>query len=98
MGIHLPLDDTSSSRFSAEEREMRTRLYWSGQLSSPSWIRDARQLTIAAYNWDKTLALTLGREPALILRPGHSPDKITDESDDGSLWIPFFNGVVSPVP
>lgn len=31
MGIHLPLDETSSSRFSAEEREMRTRLYWSGE-------------------------------------------------------------------
>lgn len=55
---------------------------------------DARRETAdnVAYNWDKSIALTQGREPALILRSGHSPDKITDESDDKAPWIPFFRG------
>lgn len=32
MGLHLPLTSgVSESRFSSEERDMRNRLYWSGE-------------------------------------------------------------------
>lgn len=51
----------------------------------------------SAYNWDKTVSLCLGREPALVMRSGHSPDKITDESDDGTLWIPYFKDEPSSI-
>jgi hypothetical protein len=42
----------------------------------------------SAYCWDKTISLTLGREPALLCRPGHTPDGIQDESDDAQDWVP----------
>ncbi|ORY34327.1 fungal-specific transcription factor domain-domain-containing protein [Naematelia encephala] len=78
MGIHLPHDDRADSRFTAEEREIRTRLYWS------------------AYCWDKTLGLSLGREPALLCRNGDSPDCIQDESDDQEPWVPYYPPGVTP--
>lgn len=71
MGIHLPVDQTGE-KFSAEDRDMRTRLFWS------------------AYCWDKTMSLTLGREPSLASRPGFLPDSLPDDPDDETDWCPFL--------
>lgn len=75
MGLHLPVDE---NKFSAEDRDMRNRLFWS------------------AYCWDKTMSLTLGREPSLASRPGLSPDSLPDDPDDDIYWHPVLPG--QPLP
>lgn len=83
MGLHLPIEDgVSSVRFSAEERDMRRRVFWSGELSS------RRVQLTAAYCWDKTMSLTLGREPSMTCPLGLSPDELPDDPDDRLLWTP----------
>lgn len=47
-----------------------------------------RRIYWSAYCWDKTLALTLGREPSLLLRAGLTPDIIPPDPDDELMWSP----------
>lgn len=47
-----------------------------------------RRIYWSAYCWDKTLALTLGREPSLLLRAGLTPDIIPPDADDELPWSP----------
>jgi hypothetical protein len=80
MGIHLPVDQNASAhKFAPEDRDMRTRLFWS------------------AYCWDKTMSLTLGREPSLASRPGFLPDSLPDDPDDETEWTPCLPPGVLPL-
>ncbi|BEJ00153.1 hypothetical protein CcaverHIS631_0500100 [Cutaneotrichosporon cavernicola] len=61
--------------------------------------RDMRiRLFWSAYCWDKTMSLTLGREPSLLCRPGLSPDSLPADPDDAVEWTPHLpSGAALPL-
>lgn len=46
----------------------------------------------SAYCWDKSIALAMGREPALVSRPNSIAPVSMNEQDDDWEWRPFFPG------
>lgn len=95
MGLHLPVsDDAASLRFSAEDRDMRNRVFWSG-----GWRNASPGINPSAYIWDKTMSLALGREPGFSCRPGLSTDSLPQDPDDNMEWEPIlWKGAVLPKP
>lgn len=90
LGIHLAIDDPSlDAHFPQEIKEMRTRLYWSGK---PINFSATGALRPAAYCWDKTISLGMGREPALTCRPDSFPEVKLNDAEDDWVWRPFFPG------
>lgn len=65
-----------------------TRLVGLMERWTPAETETRKRLYNAAYVWDKTLSLALGRPPTLIRKP-YPPHQILDKFDDQRLWHPI---------
>ncbi|KAH7329677.1 fungal-specific transcription factor domain-containing protein [Stachybotrys elegans] len=64
-----------------------TRLAGVAEKWTPTELEVRKRLYNAAYVWDKTLSLALGRPPTLLRRP-YPAFELFDKYDDGRLWQP----------
>lgn len=72
-----------------------TRLVGIMERWTPAETETRKRLYNAAYVWDKTLSLALGRPPTLIRKP-YPPHHIIDKFDDQRPWKPIHAKEVAP--
>ncbi|KAH8171124.1 fungal specific transcription factor domain-containing protein [Sarocladium implicatum] len=62
----------------------------------PDNLEASKRLYLAAYTWDKSISLCLGRPPSLPEMP-YSPDCMLDKWDDNEIWRPVYMPEVESV-
>lgn len=64
----------------------------------PEDIEVRKRLFLSAYAWDKSISLTLGRQPSLVGLPYEPLQMLFDHSDDEEHWTPWYLGRENDYP